>query len=267
MRVSHRICRHSLVSSADYHPQAQYDTASTMDSTYGAAPRRQDPNQLLMLPAPLAVQRMSPTGASASSGGVSRSSEEGGYGSDIGSSAHQRLIPSPQDGAYVYGDDYESPQPTQAQYMPQNSQFEARVSRTVSANNGVLRQSSNQYTVETQSPFNPYTYAQAQYTGYDEPQQQPQYVAEPEEYPQPAPVMQQPQAAAARSRASRGVSLADNGPVPGPGGVRRVSRQPNNRRPTSQAPPQNRYSRNSQTQFSLPPGAGAPGSGQGGYAY
>jgi len=53
----------------------------------------------------------------------------------------------------------------------------------------------------------------------------------------------------------RGVRLMDSGPVPGPEGVRRVSRP---RRPTSQTPSQNRYSRSSTTMFNLPPGAAPP---------
>ncbi|TFK24293.1 chitin synthase [Coprinopsis marcescibilis] len=57
-------------------------------------------------------------------------------------------------------------------------------------------------------------------------------------------------------RPPRGVSLMDNGPVVGPDGVRRVAR-PTSRRPTSQAPATNRYSRSS-TAFSLPPGAAPP---------
>jgi chitin synthase len=52
---------------------------------------------------------------------------------------------------------------------------------------------------------------------------------------------------------ARGVSLADNGPVPGPDGVRRIARA---RRNSSQRPPQNRYSRNSV--YDLPPGAAPP---------
>ncbi|KAG2022600.1 chitin synthase [Coprinopsis cinerea AmutBmut pab1-1] len=64
------------------------------------------------------------------------------------------------------------------------------------------------------------------------------------------------------SMSRRGVGLTDNGPVPGPDGVRRVSR-PAGRRPTSQAPQTNRYSRNS-TAFTLPPGAAPPQTNFGG---
>lgn len=237
--------RYSLATTSDYHTQTQgYDT-STYDSAYGNPPRRTDPNQLLMLPAPLSVSRTTPTSASASAStaGLSRSSEEGGYASDIGSSQH-RLVASSPEGQYP--DDYDSPMSNQ--YSPQSTPFDARVSRTAGANNAIYhRTSANYYPVETQSP---YGYARPQTAGYDDPQQFP-YTTEPEEYPAA------PQAAARQSR-SRGVSLADNGPVPVPGGVRRVSRQPN-KRPTSQVPPQNRYSRGS----SLPPGAMPPQPGYG----
>lgn len=242
-----------MVSTSDYHAQSQGFDSSTYDSAYAAAPRRQDANQLLMLPAPLSVSRMTPTSASTSTAGLSRSSEEGGYNSDIGS--HQRLIPTPQEG-YAYSEEYDNSPPAGNQYS-QQSPFDARVSRTAGANNAVYRQSSaNQYTVEMQTT---YGYSQPQAAGYDEQQQQFPYTMEPEELSSAA------SAAAARSR-SRGVSLADNGPVPAPGGVRRVSRQP--RRSTSQVPAQNqnRYSRGNSVpmpQHYLPPGAAPPQSGHG----
>ena len=59
----------------------------------------------------------------------------------------------------------------------------------------------------------------------------------------------------------RGVRLKDSGPAHGEG-VRRVSR-PTGRRPTSQTPSQNRYSRNSMA-FTLPPGAAPPQPNYGG---
>jgi chitin synthase len=262
-----------MVSSSEYQAQGQgYDT-STYDSGYGAPPRRQDPNQLLMLPAPLSVTRTTPTSASTSTAGLSRSSEEGGYASDIGSQ-QQRLI-SPE--GYPRSEEFETP-PVGHHYAQQGSPFDARVSRTAGANNAVYRQSStNQYTVETvyhQSPSNhqhsaetySYSYSQPQSTVYDGEQHQFPYTSDPEELPAA------PSAAAGRSR-SRGVSLADNGPVPAPGGVRRIPRQ--NRRSTSQVPPQqnpNRYSRGGsvpmpqQYNSSLPPGAAPPRPG-GGYGY
>ena len=263
-----------MVSSSDYHAQGQAYDSSTYDSAYTAAPRKQDPNQLLMLPAPLSVSRMTPTPASTSTGGLSRSSEEGGYTSDLGSQ-QQRLIS--QEG-FTYSEEYDTPPSTShaTQYVQQSSPFDARVSRTAGANNAVYRQSSaNHYTVETvyqQSPphvvetYQTYTYSQPQTTTtttYEVEQQQFPYSSEPEEAPA---------AAGGRSR-SRGVSLADNGPVPGPGGVRRVSRQ--TRRSTSQVPPQqnqNRYSRGNsmpmpqQYNANLPPGAAPPQPGAG-YGY
>ena len=240
-----------MVSTSDYHAQNQGYDSSTYDSAYGAAPRRQDPNQLLMLPAPLSVSRMTPTSASTSSAALSKSSEEGGYGSDVGSQ-HQRLI-SPQEG-YAYSEDYDASPPAGSQYS-QQSPFDARVSRTAVSNNAVYRQSSaNQYTVETQQS---YTYSQPQAAGYES-QQQFTYTTEPEELP----------TAASRSR-SRGVSLVDNGPVQSSGGVRRISRQ--TRRSSTQVPVQNqnRYSRGNsmpmpQNYSNLPPGAAPP---QPGYGY
>lgn len=216
-----------MVSTSDYHAPTQGYETSTYDSAYASPPpRRSESNQLLMLPAPLSVNRTTPTSASASTGALSRSSEEGGYGSDIGSS-HQRLIPGSQEGQYM--DDYDVSSPGSAQYLNQTSPFE-----TPGSSRPGRQSSTSYYSGEVQSP-----------QAY--PQQFP-YMAEPEELPNV------PQPAAGRNQSrTRGISLADNGPVPGPGGVRRVSRQPN-KRPTSQAPTSNRYSRNS----SLPPGAAPP---------
>ncbi|TCD64393.1 hypothetical protein EIP91_004141 [Steccherinum ochraceum] len=139
----------------------------------------------------------------------------------------------PQDG--YYPEDYDNA----GRYTPQSqttSPFEQRVSRTAGANSGVLRHSQQQYPTEIQ--HNPY--------GYDQPQVP--FTTEPDELSSSSN--------AAINRA-RGISLADNGPVPGPEGVRRVSRQPN-RRSSSQAPApqQNRYSRSSFP--TLPPGAAPP---------
>jgi chitin synthase len=63
-----------------------------------------------------------------------------------------------------------------------------------------------------------------------------------------------------RQSPRRGVGLTDSGPVPGPEGVRRVSRSAN-RRSTAQMSPQNRYSRGS---YGLPPGAAPPQHNYGG---
>ena len=180
-----------------------------------------------MLPTPLSVTRPTPTAPtpSVSTIALSRSSEDG-YNSDIGS--QQRLV-SPQEDEFSR---YDSP-----------NSFEARVSRT----GGVLRQStmSNQFPGETP---NPYTYS-PQTAGFDEPNVP--FVTDPEEM-SPTP-----------NARNRGISLSDNGPVPGPGGVRRVSRQ-QNRRPTSQAAPAQNPNRYSRTFTNLPPGAAPP---QQGYGY
>ena len=99
-----------------------------------------------------------------------------------------------------------------------------------------------------------YSYSQPQSAVYEGDQHQFPYTSDPEELA----------AAGGRSR-SRGVSLADNGPVPAPGGVRRISRQ--TRRSTTQVPAQqnpNRYSRGNSVP--LPPGAAPPQPGTG-YGY
>jgi len=249
-----------LVSSTtDHAPQQQFDS-STYDSSYvstGQRPRY-DSNQLLMLPAPLGANRTPATATTASTSTTmlnSRSSEEGGYTSDVGS--QQRLVPSPPQDSY-YPEEYDSPPVTRYASPPPvspSSPFEARVSRTAGMNSGVLRQGTgHQYpAVETQYP---YSYQGG--SGYDQPSVP--FYSEPEALPgipaSPPPI--------APNNRTRGISLADTGPVPGPEGVRRVSRQPN-KRPTSQAPPQNRYSRSSPSPYTnLPAGAAPP---QPGYGY
>jgi len=208
---------------------------------YGAR-QRHDSNGPLVLPAPLSTNRILTSAASGSTVGISRSSEDITYASDLGSISNQRLIPTPQDQYDAYVD-------------PRYPQFDAQVARTAGTNGGVLRNPtvSSQYPGETQNPFRT---SEGQTIAYDE---YSGYFVEPEEMPQPVP----------SARQSRGVSLADNGPVPPPDGVRRVAR-PTSRRPTSQTPQnqnQNRYSRTS-TAFSLPPGAAAPQPGSGyGAAY
>ncbi|TFY74779.1 hypothetical protein EWM64_g9233, partial [Hericium alpestre] len=234
--------RHSMVSTADTGvTPAQIFDGSTLDSSAFAGPGRPryDSNQLLTLPAPLALNR-APTattagGASSSSVPQSRSSEDA-YTSDV-SSSHQRLISSP--GEYSSEETYDSPVTPAPRYTsPGQPSFESQVSRAVGSSNAVLREGAHsQYPGET---YNAYQ-AQAGYEHY----------AEPEE------LASHQQAPPGRStQTSRGISLSDNGPVPGPEGVRRVAR-PGQRRPTSQTPPQNRYSRSS-TYGSLPPGAAPP---------
>lgn len=239
-------------------PPQQFD-ASTYDSSYGGGGQRPryDSNQLLMLPAPLGRSSGAATSMSPSTTLYSPPSEEG-YTSDVGS--QQRLVHTPssshQDG-YGYQDEYESSPPPMPPPHQANHQLDARVSRT----GGVLRQSTvGQYQVET----SPYGYPQAVAPVYDHPPQG--YTAEPEEYTNYSSPPQQAAAIPHSRSRSRGVSLADNGPVPtAEGGVRRVSRQ--GRRASAQvpAPQQNRYSRSTPSPYGgLPPGAAPP---QPGYGY
>lgn len=212
-------------------------TSESSPSAPYSARQRHDSNGPLVLPAPLSSTRILASAASASSVGMSRSSEEITYASDMGSISNQRLVSSPQD---QYNDYSEPP-------VPRYPQFDTQVARTAGTNGGVLRNTtvSSHYPGETQNPFR---VSEAQAVAYDD---QYGYTTEPEEMPPHI----------ANQRQSRGVSLSDNGPVPGPDGVRRVAR-PTSRRPTSQAP-QNRYSRSS---YVLPPGAAQPqpGAGYGG---
>ncbi|KII94232.1 glycosyltransferase family 2 protein [Plicaturopsis crispa FD-325 SS-3] len=239
--------RYSLASNSDtYHAPSQGFDSSTLESgTYASGPRpRQDSNTLLMLPAPLAVNRPTTSLTNSSSAGISRSSEDN-YMSDMASGSHQRLIPSPQ-----------SDQEPDRRYQ---SNFESQVSRAAGNNNAVLRNNTvgSQYPGETQNPFRN---SEPQTVGYDE---HASYSAEPLEYgrgPTSAAISRQQQ----QQMQGRGVSLSDGGPVPGPEGVRRVSRAPN-RRSSSQTPNQNRYSRGST--YNLPPGAAPPQSGPYGSGY
>ncbi|KAI0673927.1 glycosyltransferase family 2 protein [Trametes maxima] len=224
--------RYSLVSDYQSPPPPQFDQ-STYDSSFNGGQRpRMDSNQVVVLPTPLSVNRniAVPT-PSVSTIAPSRSSEDG-YNSDIGS--QQRLV-SPQESYEDYNSGQQSP-----------NNFEARVSRS----GGVLRPgaTSNQFPGETQ---NPYTYS-PQSAGFDDPQVP--FVTDSEELPPPLPPNATPR--------SRGISLSDNGPVPGPGGVRRVSRQ-QGRRPTSQAAPAQNPNRYSRTYGNLPPGAAPPSQGYG----
>lgn len=230
--------RYSLASTSDVnHPSIGNNTfdVSTMDSTaFSGAPRqRHDSNTLLMLPAPLAVNRHPMS--SASSVGMSRSSEDNNYSSDTASASNQRLVPSPQSiSVDQYSDTYESPVPT-------GSRYESPVPRAAPG----VRNSSLPPLPSQDSGSNPFNNRD--------------YVTSPVSYEEPiySPESEDSGPVGRSSRAGgRGVSLTDSGPVPGPDGVRRVAR-PSGRRPSSQAPPQNRYSRNS-TAFSLPPGAAPP---------
>ncbi|KAF9225234.1 glycosyltransferase family 2 protein [Gyrodon lividus] len=247
--VFDRSNRYSMASNSDTnHPTSNGGVdSSTSESSPsvrhtadGGGRPRHDSSGPLVLPPPLSVSRTLTSGASASSVGVCRSSEDVTYVSEVGSTSNQRLVSS-QD---QYFESFsEAP-------VPRYPQFDVQVARAAGTNGGVFRNStlSSQYPGETQNPFRgsvPHVAA------YDD--QHSGYSTEPEEM---SPVPNQRQA--------RGVSLSDNGPVPGPEGVRRVSR-PTGRRPTSQAP-QNRYSRSS-VAHSLPPGAAPPQPAAHGGAY
>lgn len=213
---------------------------SSLSAPYPVRQRHDSNNGPLVLPAPLSANRMLTSVAAAPpSVGVSRSSEEITYASDMGSISNQRLVPSPQD---QYSDAYSDSS------APRYPQFDAQVARTAGTNGGVLRNTtqSSHYPGETPNPFRA---SEARAVAYDD--QYGDYIIEPEELPPQMP----------NQRQSRGVALSDNGPVPGPDGVRRVAR-PTSRRPASQA--QNRYSRSSGA-FNLPPGAAPPQPGTTGY--
>jgi chitin synthase len=211
-----------MASNSDVTHQPPGFDASTLDSaSYNNARPRHDSKTLLMLPAPLAVNR--PLTSSTSSVGMSRSSEEH-YNSDNGSGYNLRLTSSPQSAEHCV----DSTDPAAARLLPPspyNSQSFGKQNSVpqppsmIEAQNP-FRSSATSYSHEDHSVFTP---------DYDEP--------------------------SSGGGGGRGVRLMDGGPVPGPEGVRRVSRP---RRPTSQTAPQNRYSRNSNTTFNLPAGAAPP---------
>jgi chitin synthase len=180
----------------------------------GGSRPRYDSNQLLTLPAPLALSRPTTYGGSSSS--VTRSSEE--VHSDH-SSSHHRLVSSPA-----------SEQPHEDHYGVSSR----RTSPGRASNDHQSARKVRQATAPTPFPVdaNPF-----QPSGH-------------ENYYEDVPTR------------VRGVSLLDNGPVPAPDGVRRVSR-PSRR--SSQPPQQNRYSRTTSLHANLPPGAAAPNPNGGGY--
>ncbi|KAF6754184.1 chitin synthase [Ephemerocybe angulata] len=233
--------RYSLVSNSEMMPPT-FDS-STMDSssyTNGPARSRHDSNALLMLPAPLSVNRQPIT--STPSVGVSRSSEDA-YASDTGSGSAQRLIPSPSTPDH-YSESFESHSTSTgaggSRHLLSPSPYND-IPRTYGSQQ---RQRAPSPSMDSNNPFRSMTTSPASNEEY-------QYTGNEEEL--------------RRSRLGSGVQLSDSGPVPGPDGVRRVSR-PVGRRPTSQASPAtNRYSRNS-TVFSLPPGAAPPSHHPSGYA-
>lgn len=213
-------------------PSQGFDS-STMESlaNAGASRPRYDSNQLLTLPAPLALNRPATYGGSSSS--VTRSSDD--VYSDH-SSSHHRLVSSPTSNTpeQPVEDHYGSSASTPSRGSPGRGNHDHQNARS-SSNHGTVRQAT------AQTPFpeeaNPFQSGHDGYYGVE------QDVGS-----------SSPSPSGRRSRA-RGVSLSDNGPVPGPDGVRRVSR-PSRR--TSQPPQQNRYSRTTSLYASLPPGAAPP---------
>jgi chitin synthase len=209
------------------HPDSRLDSSTT--ESFSQPRPRHDSNALLMLPAPLAVNRIATTASTPSGSDEAYSSEP---------SSHHRLLGSPisaepsPDSPYGYA----APQPRHpAPVIGYEGQIRSAGSTPVLRNSVVP----NQYPGETQNPFRS---SQPQVAGYEE--SQPMFT-DPED---PSPVNR-----------TRGVRLSDHGPVPGPDGVRRVAR---GRRNSAQQPPQNRYSRGS-AYINLPPGAAPPYSSYG----
>lgn len=241
--------RLSMVSTSETFPQQGLDLTDSFNSN-GQSRQRHDSSPLLMLPAPLSVNR---TGGSTAS--PARNSDEHSLLPDSGS--RQRLIPSPPTNDYQQPETYSS---HSALSSPETVQspvpIETYVNRAgVGANaNVVIRQGtvSSSYPGETQ---NPYRQTQAQAAGFDD------------DYSGTTAESEDTQGSNMHSTSphirNRGVSLADNGPVPGPEGVRRVAR-PQSRRPSAQQPATNRYSRSSMYSSQtpqlpgLPPGAAPP---------
>ena len=217
--------RQSLVSTAERDSRG-YD-ATTLESssyTHGSGSRsRHDSQQLLMLPAPLSVNR-----PSVSTSRLSRTSEDAG-GAD---SPRQRLISSSHS-----GDGYDTPDHTQS--IPSSSRF-ASPTTPEFLGSGTIR------TPRSAGESSPFVYSNSQrMPEYD----RVPFSADPEDYSPgnytPSPSSQ------SQTHKTKGISLTDSGPVPGPDGVRRVARK----RQSQQSPPQNRYSRGSTY---LPPGAALP---------
>lgn len=227
--------RQSLVSTTERDSRI-YDGTTVESSNYtqGSGSRsRHDSQQLLKLPAPLAVNRPSPR--------LSRTSEDAG-GPD---SSRQRLISSPQSVDEQHG--YDTPDNSPS--LPSSSRHTPPAPAEPS-NSSAVRRARN--SAET----NPFVHSNSRGMIPDYDRVSP--TADSEEYASgnytPSPSTQ------SHKRRTRGISLTDNGPVPGPDGVRRVARK----RQSQQSPPQNRYSRGSTY---LPPGAAVPQPGGYGNAY
>uniref|UniRef100_A0A0W0FKT0 chitin synthase n=1 Tax=Moniliophthora roreri TaxID=221103 RepID=A0A0W0FKT0_MONRR len=176
--------RQSLVSTSDYHQNsnAGFDS-STVDSAAFAPRQRHDSNALLMLPAPLAVNR-GPMSSGSSIG--PRSSEDvSDNGSGHGSQSNLRLVPSFQ------SEEHGSPGP---RYPSPGMQYDAPTARSSQASGNPFYSQ-----VPVTSP-----------TSYEDSFSAP-YAISPggdsdSEVASPNPYR------------GRGVRLTDSGPVPGPDG-------------------------------------------------
>lgn len=231
-------------------PQTVLNAASFEGDLFNGPPRvRYENSPSLQLPAPLG--RGPSPGSPVSNVSQSRLSEDATPFIQGHDGPHQRLLQTSP--SVDYSHEYSPDSYEQHSSVPGHSQ--ASIESHMNRMGGVLRQGalSTQYPVETQ---NPYRHPQPQAAmSYEESYP---YSTEPEELPQ---------SYSAPNRNNRGVSLADNGPVPGPEGVRRVAR-PQARRASAQSPSTNgnRYSRNSISGGPssnsglplLPPGAAAP---------
>lgn len=250
--------RQSLISSSEVFQSGSggFDNHTAESQSHSSTRPRQDSAPLLVLPTPLSVTKTSP---SVSSGAMSRTSEDNPFTPDTGS--RQRLIPSPPTQEYnPYGQDGYGPV-NAVPIMPGIDSHSTR-SRANSSSQPILRQSvhSSAHPGETQNPYHNY---QGQTAFEDE------GTESSDETQSTNRTLAQTLSSNGNS-VPRGVSLTDSGPTPGSdGGVRRVAR-PSSRRPPSQAPSTNRYSRSSlyssnappttnNTQYyNLPPGAAPP---------
>ncbi|KAJ3792076.1 chitin synthase-domain-containing protein, partial [Lentinula aff. detonsa] len=242
--------RYSLVTDSDtFHPPSNngFDSSTTESSSYASLRQRHDSNTLLMLPAPLSVNRQPQPPPMASSSSLSvngaRSSEEHQY-TDT-SSSNLRLIPSFQSQSdQQHLTDYDA---SPAGIAPP-SRYSSPGARSMESPQPRANFRSPTGFSDVSNPFSTTSPVSSEHA----------FTAEPDEMVSPGPVSGRP------GGRTGGVRLTDGGPVPGPEGVRRVAR-PTGRRPQSQ----NRYSRNS-TAFSLPPGAAPPqpnfGSGPTGFS-
>ncbi|KAH9081758.1 glycosyltransferase family 2 protein [Lactarius deliciosus] len=236
-----------------YDPKAnsprRYSTVSNTDTCTAdsfanpSAPRpRLDSQQLLTLPAPLALNRPLAGGSSTS---VARSNED--VFSDNASS-HQRLVSSPTSTATEHqAEEYHGASAAASQRRPSPGRGNHDHHNVrVTGGHGTIRQATApiSFPIETANPFQT---GHGDYYGVEH--DVTHTVSSPTSGGQPR---------------SRGISLSDKGPVPPEGGVRRVSRPPQ-RRPTSQTPQQNRYSRPSSIYATLPPGAAPPNPNNGQY--